>query len=86
LNSRKISTGKLVRLWQLREWHKTPPQSPPVPLYFKSKPHTPSMEFDTSFDPLWDEIEDMPGEIFDVEIKEDLDQSFESKLNSKFDF
>ena len=44
------------------------------------------MEFDTSFDPLWDEIEDMPGEIFDIEIKEDLDQSFESKLNSKFDF
>ena len=45
------------------------------------------MEFDTSFDPLWDEIEDMPGEIFDNEISdEDLDQSFESKLNSKNDF
>ena len=44
------------------------------------------MEFDTIDTDLWDEIEDMPGEIFDTEIKEDLDQSFESKLNSKFDF
>ncbi len=44
------------------------------------------MEFDTIDTDLWDEIQDMPGEIFDTEIKEDLDQSFESKLNSKFDF
>ena len=44
------------------------------------------MEFDTIDTDLWDEIQDMPGEIFDTEIKEDLDQSFESKLNSKLDF
>ena len=44
------------------------------------------MEFDTIDTDLWDEIQDCPGEIFDTEIKEDLDQSFESKLNSKFDF
>ena len=44
------------------------------------------MEFDTIDTDLWDEIQDSPGEIFDVEIKEDLEQSFESKLNSKLDF
>ena len=44
------------------------------------------MEFDTIDTDLWDEIQDMPGEIFDTEIKEDLEQSFESKLNSKNDF
>jgi len=57
-----------------------------MPLYFKSKPHTPPMEFDTIDTDLWDEIQDSPREIFDNEIDEDLDQSFESKLNSKFDF
>ena len=44
------------------------------------------MEFDTIDTDLWDEIQDMPGEIFDTEIKEDLEQSFQSKLNSKNDF
>ncbi len=46
------------------------------------------MEFDTIDTDLWDEIQDCPGEIFDIdiEIDEDLDQSFESKLNSKIDF
>ena len=44
------------------------------------------MEFDTIDTDLWDEIQDMPGEIFDNEIDEDLDQSFESKLNSKLEF
>jgi len=34
LNSQSGSTCKLVRLWQLRKWHKTPPQSPPM-LYTK---------------------------------------------------
>ena len=90
-NLQNISTCKLVGLWQLREWHKTPPQSPPVPLYFKSKPQTPKME-----DTLWDEIQDAPGEIFDIPedfdrnkffpFDEDADQSFQRKLNSKIDF
>ncbi len=45
------------------------------------------MDFDPFFDTdLWDEIQDSPGEIFDNEIGEDLEKSFESKLNSKIDF
>ena len=45
------------------------------------------MEFDTIDTDIWDEIQDSPREIFDNEISdEDLDQSFESKLNSKNDF
>ena len=45
------------------------------------------MEFDTIDTDIWDEIQDCPGEIFDNEISdEDLEQSFESKLNSKNDF
>ena len=44
------------------------------------------LEIDTIDTVLWDEIQDSPREIFDNEIDEDLDQSFESKLNSKFDF
>jgi hypothetical protein len=44
------------------------------------------MEFDTIDTDLWDEIRDMSGEIFDDDIDKDLDQSFESKLNSKNDF
>jgi hypothetical protein len=38
-------------------------------------------------DTLWIEIQDAPGEIFDIDIdEEELEQSFESKLNSNFDF
>ena len=44
------------------------------------------MEFDTIDTDLWDEIRDMSGEIFDDDIDKYLDQSFESKLNSKNDF
>ena len=39
------------------------------------------------FDELWSEIQDAPGEIFDIDIDdEEVEQSFESKLNSNFDF
>ncbi len=47
-------------------------------------------------DTLWDEIQDAPGEIFDIPedfdrskffpFDEDADQSFQRKLNSKIDF
>ena len=38
-------------------------------------------------DTLWTEIADAPGEIFDIDIdEEELEQTFESKLNSNFDF
>ena len=38
-------------------------------------------------DTLWTEIADAPGEIFDIDIdEEELEQSFQSKLNSNFDF
>lgn len=38
-------------------------------------------------DTLWSEIADAPGEIFDTEIdEEELEQSFESKLDSNIDF
>ena len=38
-------------------------------------------------DTLWSEIADAPGEIFDIDIdEEELEQTFESKLNSNFDF
>ena len=41
----------------------------------------------TMYDELWSEIQDAPGEIFDIDIdEEELEQSFESKLNSNFDF
>jgi len=39
------------------------------------------------YDDLWIEIQDAPGEIFDIDIdEEEVEQSFESKLNSKYDF
>jgi len=54
------------------------------------------MDFDPFFDTLWDEIQDAPGEIFDIPedfdrskffpFDEDADQSFQRKLNSKIDF
>jgi hypothetical protein len=40
-------------------------------------------------DTLWIEIADAPGEIFDIPEmwdEEELEKSFESKLNSNFDF
>jgi hypothetical protein len=38
-------------------------------------------------DTLWIEIQDAPGEIFDIDFdEEEVEQSFESKLNSNFDF
>ena len=54
-----------------------------MPLYLRSQPHTPNHMEDT----LWSEIADAPGEIFDIDIdEEELEQSFESKLNSNIDF
>jgi hypothetical protein len=39
------------------------------------------------YDDLWIEIQDAPGEIFDIDFdEEEVEQSFESKLNSNFDF
>jgi len=40
------------------------------------------------FDELWSEIADAPGEIFDIpEMQDDEeDSTFDSKLNSNFDF
>jgi hypothetical protein len=39
------------------------------------------------FDELWSEIADAPGEIFDIDIdEEELEKTFESKLNSNIDF
>ena len=38
-------------------------------------------------DSFWNEIADAPGEIFDIDNdEEELEQSFESKLNSNVDF
>lgn len=38
-------------------------------------------------DTLWSEIADAPGEIFDTDTdEEELEQTFESKLNSNWDF
>jgi hypothetical protein len=45
-------------------------------------------------DTLWDEIQDAPGEIFDIPedfdrnrfYQEDLEQTFNKLLNRKFDF
>ena len=39
-------------------------------------------------DDLWSEIQDMPGEIFDIEdLKlEDYDQAFNRYLNSNYDY
>jgi len=40
------------------------------------------------FDELWSEIQDAPGEIFDIPEMwdEEEDSTFASKLNSNFDF
>jgi hypothetical protein len=39
------------------------------------------------FNELWSEIADAPGEIFDIDIdEEELEKTFESKLNSNIDF
>ena len=39
------------------------------------------------FDELWSEIAEAPGEIFDTDTdEEELEQTFESKLNSNIDF
>ena len=42
----------------------------------------------TMYDELWIEIQDAPGEIFDIpeQIEEDDDKSFSQMLNSKYDF
>ena len=39
------------------------------------------------FEELWSEIAEAPGEIFDIDIdEEELEKTFESKLNSNIDF
>ena len=40
------------------------------------------------YDDLWIEIQDAPGEIFDIpeQIEEEDDKSFSQMLNSNFDF
>jgi hypothetical protein len=40
------------------------------------------------YDELWQEIQDSPGEIFDIseQSEEDDDKSFNQLLNSKYDF
>jgi hypothetical protein len=40
------------------------------------------------YDDLWIEIQDAPGEIFDIpeQSEEDDDRSFNQLLNSKYDF
>ena len=42
----------------------------------------------TMYDDLWIEIQDAPGEIFDIpeQIEEEDDKSFSQMLNSKYDF
>ena len=60
---------------------------PPPPLYYKSQPTTPLMDFDTDF---WSEIQDSSGEIFDIPEMQDEedndDRTWNAFLNSNWDF
>jgi hypothetical protein len=44
------------------------------------------MDFDTIDTDLWQEINDMPGEIFDIPEMQDVVVDFEQSLNSNEDF
>ena len=52
-------------MWQLREWHTGGCNAPQFVLHYIRSP-----ERHTMFDELWSEIQDAPGEIFDLDIPE----------------
>ena len=56
---------------------------PPIPLYSTFVP-----ERQTMFDELWSEIQDAPGEIFDMDIPELKDEKFDVNeyLNANYDY
>jgi hypothetical protein len=53
----------------------------PLPLEYKSQPTTPLMDFDTDF---WSEIQDAPGEIFDMDIPELRDEDEDEQTWNEF--
>jgi len=57
---------------------------PPDPFYITFVPET----HPTMFDELWSEIQDAPGEIFDLDIPELKDEKFDVNeyLNSNYDY
>lgn len=56
---------------------------PPMPCHTTFVPERHSM-----FDELWSEIQDMPGEIFDLDIPELRDEKFDVNeyLNANYDY
>ena len=52
-----------------------------MPLEYKSQPITPIMDFDTFDTDLWSEIQDAPGEIFDIPEMWDEDDYNEQTWN-----
>ena len=68
---------------QLRKWHRRPPSAAET-CYITFVP-----ERQTMFDELWSEIQDAPGEIFDLDIPELRDnEKFDVNeyLNANYDY
>ena len=76
---------RLVGLWQLRKWHKGGCVLPEdLPYYIRTKQINQIME-----DDLFSEIQDSPGEIFDIPELRDLDEDkfdVNEYLNSNYDY
>jgi len=69
----------------LRNWHKGAPPAP-ITRYITFVPEAPPMDFDTFDTDLWSEIQDAPGEIFDIPELNDEDFNFGDYVNSNIDY
>lgn len=73
-------------MWHSARWHNYTVQTFPDS-YTKQVNHTHIMDFDTC---LWDEIQDAPGEIFDIpeswDDNDHDDRTWNAFLNSNWDF
>ena len=76
----------ITLLWnhagQSDNWHRRNSEDLRVPLYWTSQPTTPDMDFDTFDTDFWSEIQDAPGEIFDIDEMMEEEQTWNEFVNS----
>ena len=73
---------EIMKTTQFWNWHQRHPEDPRVPLYWTSQPITPDMDFDTFDTDFWNEIQDAPGEIFDIDEMMEDEQTWNEFVNS----
>jgi len=71
-----------LRVWRSENWHKGGCNAPQTLIHYIRPWEIPM------FDELWSEIQDAPGEIFDMDIPELKDEKFDVNeyLNANYDY